>query len=227
MQLNIFYSLPDVARQGIITALGESLTEAVARRDSIADELALADKDVDAIRKALATIAIAGEHDEAIPSEVVANVGEQPNHTPVLVNPLASVRTEAIQPDWSRDKKLVHIINDPAKYGYSLFDRASIVEVIRSVEQKAVNKVGIKKYGEAIGQALSKLAQRGIVAKYVKRSRPDSLPTSTYYVSREWIVNNAPLPAYEVLLAGLELVSIEPSENRTAPVTAGAELELK
>lgn len=253
MQLDFFSGLPNAARQGIAEALSKSLADAVAKREKLVADVNLATRDINAIRKAITSLALPDAHasedaqDSDAESAINASAGDTnselafapdalehhsiPEAGASTINASRSnvTSSEILRVDWPRDKKLLYLIDNPKKYGYSLLDRARIVEILKTFDKKAVNKVGIKKYGEAIGQALSKLAQRNAVAKYIKRAGTGVAPLNTYYVSHKWLAGDSPLPEYEDALEGLELVlpDLNRAENRTAPAATGAELELK
>ena len=64
------------------------------------------------------------------------------------------------------------------------------------------------------------MAQRGAIAKYVKKAGANGPITTTYYVSLEWLLDKEhgiALPEHAATLSGLEFVPPKPKENKTAP----------
>jgi hypothetical protein len=202
-------AMQDAAARSAIDSLTIFLESALTREENLAKELAIAQAETKSIRDALTKL----RADLRLPSATIVAQPisiESTSDTGKQVDTQVSNPLDGIQAEWSRDKKLMYILQSPEKYGYPILDKARVVEVLKKVEHKAVNKLGIKKYSEGIGQALSKLALKGNVAKYVKRTDPNSLPSSTYYVSLSWFENNILLPEHESAVAGLEFIPVEP-----------------
>jgi len=218
------------ATRAAVLSLTQSLDAALKKQAGIEDELTLAKRDAEAIRQALNTLSvqpalpIISDSPSAVAPEAPASiqVGEpiiQPS-PPVVEPPSYSVPKPVIEDSWFREKKMATAMTLPKAYGYDLFDRAGLAEVIGAMEPAVVADYGSKGYGEAIGQSLSKMALRGVIAKFVKKNGADGPVTATYYVSLEWLLDKESgiaLPEHTATLAGLEFVPPKKKENKTAP----------